>query len=529
MYGPKDLLEKIHALLSYKNKAAEKELRRFYLTMKKREMAIYQQNGGELPDDYKEWKTQKLQELKDAVLVHLTQWTAAPRPPCAYPAPSGAGLVVPTGLIPEILQWVNDNGITEFSYEDKRDFDLPKRMLSGSKPSRLRRPQVEGLKILTSPPDSPRMIPGIGTLRIATGCGKTLLAQELIRHHGVPSIFLVPSTPILKQTVKRFESAFGKKNVKAFGGGKKDIGYVTVATYQSIAKAKPDELEELKKVSLKIGDEIHHVGAETFFQASKNIPNAVYSYGLTAYEERADGGTMMVTAATGPVIYDYPAEEGIKDKYLALPGFMIYSVYTTSGEWTQYKEKKVGGKPQRVAVKKVKSIQYDGDNSLEAYRHWVLGNDILNKTVAEMANGIASEGKSVLILVDEVEHGKILHDLIPGSGYCTGGSKDNEFLMAQFNKRQLKVLIGTSTLSEGADTIPVDYLFNMQGGASISQTKQADGRALRNEEDENGVPQKPETTIIDFDFPLCKMLHRHCRIREKVHATIGEVHRTNLI
>lgn len=460
---------------------------------------------GDLPDEYVKERNAKLAELKANVHVFACEW-------------EGENLRIPTGLLPSLFNYCEANQIP-VSSEDKREFDVPRRLLLGPPAPTLRLPQAEALALLKSE----RVVPdkGVGLIRLATGVGKTALAQELIRHHGCQTIFLVPSLPILKQTVKRFEDAFGAKNVRAYGGGKKSIGWVTVATYQSVYKANPGDFDE---VVLAISDECHHVAADTLFDVLQNkLKNAVHRYGLTAFEERADNATLLVEAAVGPVIYQYDAPQAIKDGFLARPEFLIFDVFATKGNWTKYQIK---GK-KRVVQKVLASKPYDGDNALLAYRHWVLGNDILNNFVAGLARGLSEqEGKSVLILVDEKEHGDRLMALIPGAGFCIGGGADNEQLLRDFNARKLKVLLGTSTLGEGADTIAVDVLICLQGGASESGTLQAVGRALRNDpHPDTGTPRKPQTLIIDFNFPMCRILDRHGSMREKVYYPMGLVSR----
>jgi superfamily II DNA or RNA helicase len=503
--GDKDILEHIHEHFSFRNKAVEGQLRRLKKTLYFKE----RQFMGDAPDWFDGWKAKSLKELQDKLDVYCCRW-------------DGKDLLIPTGLMTSLVELMGKAEIS-LQVEDKRDWDgLSKRSLTGQKPDYLRIPQKESLEILTRD-NVPAHEKGIGLLRMATGTGKSGAAVELIRHHGVKSIFLAPSNSILKQMTKRLEVAFGKKNVRTYGGGKKEVGYVTCASYQSVFRADPSEFDDVQMV---VADECHHVGADTFFETTINkIRNAVMRYGLSAYEERADGGTMLVEAAVGPVIYSYDAARGIADGYLAKPTFMIYSVGSTEGQWTRYKEK--DGK--RTAVDTVRSIPYDRDEALQAYRHWVLGNDLLNQSVSEMVSAFVQDNKSVLILVDELEHGEKLKALLPDAGFVFGGSKDNENLLAEFNKRKLKVIVGTSCVGEGTDTIPVDVLINLMGGASISQTKQAAGRALRNEEDENGIAQKPNCLIIDFDFPHCKMLSRHSSIRQKVYEELGEIHQGSLI
>ena len=509
--GPKENLIKIREFFSFKNKAAENQIRRFKNSNHFIERRLYQSNG-ELPPEYLEWKNKKLDDLKSAVQVYACHWTNE----------SETELYVPTGLVSSLAAYIVEENLP-LTYEDQRDFEnIDRRMLVGARPGRLRKPQEEALAMIEATADLD-FVKGNGLFKIATGVGKTSLAQELIRKIGCRSLFVVPSVPILRQTVKRFEEAYGKKNVGIWGDGTKRLGYVTVATYASIYAAEAEVFDEFR---LAIFDEVHHIGADTFFAvAVERLRNVVHRYGLTAFEERADGGTMLVEAAVGPTIYAYEAPQAIEDNYLARPTYFIYDVTQTKGSWDKYKIKdKV-----RTKVSTEMSKPYNGDDDNLAYKNWVLGNDLLNSAVAEMVEAFVQDGKSILILVDEIDHGKRLMDLIPGAGYCVGGGKDNERLQKEFNQRKLKVLIGTSTLGEGADTVPVDVLIELQGGASKSKTLQADGRALRNDPDDQGVPQKPTTIIIDFNFPNCRILQRHSSLREQLHETMGEVHKGKLV
>jgi superfamily II DNA or RNA helicase len=466
---------------------------------------------GQTPDWFPEWKKKQIDEVTRQVHVF-----------CCRKMDDGS-IIVPTGLVPSLRKLSIDEKFN-IEIKDTREFDsFNRRNLVGEKPRELRKPQKLAIEAIMNPASD--QLNGVGLIEMATGIGKTAYAQELIRGLGHKAIFLVPSRSILNQTIKRYEDAFGEKNVKKYGDGKKNIGFITVATYQSVYGGDPEDFAD---IDVAIFDEVHHVAAETFYDVAMNkLKNASYRIGLTAYKERADGSTMLIEAACGPVSYSYTAAEAIADGYLAKPTFIIYSVTETSGKWTKYKINKQTNK--REAVKTLPCIEYDGDDDIEAYRNWILGNDKLNSFVANMTNQFVSEGKSVLILVDEKEHGDRLCQLIPDAGYAIGGGKDNDLLQKNFNSRTMKVLIGTSTLGEGADTVPVDVLIELQGGASASKTIQADGRALRNDPDENGVPRKPTTLIIDFDFPKCKYLHNQSEKRIKVHKLIGPINRTNML
>lgn len=506
--GSIDLIDKVNKHFYFKNTGRVSDLHRLKKTLQFKERSYASQ--GEVPDWFPQWRNKQIKDIQDKIDVYVCTKLA------------DGSLMMPTGLVPNLKAF---SIMEKFPLQitDTRDFDsLNRRNLVGESPRELRTPQILAKNAIKNP--KPSDLRGVGLIEMATGIGKTAYAQETIRELGHKAIFLVPSRSIMSQTLKRFREAFGEKNVRQYGDGQKNVGYVTVATYQSVFTGDPEDFADIDVVLM---DEVHHVAAETFYDvAMVKLKNAVYRIGLTAYKERADGSTMLIEAACGNVVYSYTAAEAIRDGYLAKPTFMIYSVTKTKGNWTKYKINKTNNK--REATKVLPCIEYNGKDDIEAYRNWVLGNDYLNNWVASMTAAFVAEGKSVLILVDEKEHGEKLMALIPDAGFAVGGGKDNDQLQKDFNSRKLKVLMGTSTLGEGADTVPVDVLFLLAGGASASKTIQADGRALRNDPDENGVPRKPTTLIIDFDFPSCDMLHGQAEKRIKIHKLIGEIHRHNL-
>lgn len=497
--GNSEVQDGLHTTLCYRDKAAEYQYSRFIKRMAFWEArGIWRLKGFDSENAFIEWSELEQAKLKAKLDVYCCTKT-------------DAGLRIPVGLNDYVARYLTERQIS-FSVLDQRNFDLPRKQLRGFCPP-LRPPQVEALRFALMGP--------IGMIRMATGVGKTLVGQEIIRHYGVRSLFLVPSKPILNQTVRRFISAYGVTNVGKYGDGRKKHRHVTVATYQSVYHSEEGEFDEYDLV---IADECHHVPADTYYEVVENkLKNAVYRYGLTADEERSDGGTILVEGATGPVVFSYDAPRAIQEGYLAEPTFIIYEITRTEGSYIKWITDK---DDNRIHDGIVQAEAYTGEDSFPAYKNWILGNDLLTQAVASLATAFQNDGKgsSVLILIDEKEHGdKLLGYLkLHGAELVTGETKNNEEVLARFNRRELKILIATSTLGEGADTVPVDVLINLMGG---TKTKQANGRALRNDPGEDGVPRKPKCLIIDFDVPVCPALHRHCEMREAVHRSCGKVHR----
>jgi superfamily II DNA or RNA helicase len=300
---------------------------------------------------------------------------------------------------------------------------------------------------------------------------------------------------------------------------------ITVATYQSVYTADQNEFCTYDVV---LFDEAHHIAADTLYEVSyKKISNAVHRIGLSADIERQDGATILVEAAAGPIIYSYPAPKAIAEGWLAKPTFQIYEVWTTKGTWVTWRE--VKGK--REAFKVNDSEPVDTEDHMKAFKNWIIGNNKLTDTVSAIAAEMVKDGKNVLILIDEKEHGEKFvenfRNLKVEAEYVYGGREDSQRVVRLFNERKLKLIVATSTLGEGADTVSVDVLINLMGG---TRPKQAIGRALRNDPDPiTGIPRKPTCLIIDFDFPNSPVLNRHSEMREEVYRTYGDVHRSKLL
>ena len=109
--GPKENLIKIREFFSFKNKAAENQIRRFKNSNHFIERRLYQSNG-ELPPEYLEWKNKKLDDLKSAVQVYACHWTNE----------SETELYVPTGLVSSLAAYIVEENLP-LTYEDQRDFE----------------------------------------------------------------------------------------------------------------------------------------------------------------------------------------------------------------------------------------------------------------------------------------------------------------------------------------------------------------------------------------------------------------------
>lgn len=99
------------------------------------------------------------------------------------------------------------------------------------------------------------------------------MACALIARHATPVLVLVDRAPLLRQWQERLRTHLGlpAEQIGQIGGGKsKRTGIVDLAMLQTLARH-DDPAALLDGYGLVVVDECHHVAADTFEAAIKNI------------------------------------------------------------------------------------------------------------------------------------------------------------------------------------------------------------------------------------------------------------------
>jgi superfamily II DNA or RNA helicase len=314
-----------------------------------------------------------------------------------------------------------------------------------------------------------------GIVNFATGLGKTLTAIHFIKHYKRTALIVCPSDSVAQQFYTQCIDAFGKNKVGFYGGGKKKINDITIGIAASITR----NTDDFKKANFGtvIFDEIHHIAADTFYNIAEAVSGAGKIFGLTATDYRSDGKDIMITAGCGPVIACRDVKWGITNGYLAEPYFLIHEVNT-------------GGKDFR-------------DNKIKNYKEHILNNSIMKNIIMNDALNMMNAGRTVLILVDEVEHGKELSQQL-GLPFATGEDPKSQDYVDKLNLGTVRGLVGTDgKIGEGSDTQNVDVLILANFVASKGPVIQAVGRSLRK------TATKSRCIILDY-IPLgSEQLTRH--------------------
>ena len=156
--------------------------------------------------------------------------------------------------------------------------------------------QQKSMRALLSEPE--------GTLQLACGKGKTVIALELITVLQVPTLIVLPDTSLLEQWTVDIASLLKVPGgVGLIQGAKNDWQKsVVLTTYHTIGSRAQNLPEEIRRwFGLIIWDEGHHVPAPTFAASAEIFYGKRLS--LTATPERDDGLHIISQYHIGPVIY----------------------------------------------------------------------------------------------------------------------------------------------------------------------------------------------------------------------------------
>jgi superfamily II DNA or RNA helicase len=149
---------------------------------------------------------------------------------------------------------------------------------------------------------------------MATGCGKTRIATEVIRHLPNDSIlFLAHRDELLQQAKARIANDCGYTPGLEQAGWHCGEARIVVASVQTMSMEHRLEAFSHDRFKYIIIDECHHAPSQTYRRILDWFPNAKI-LGLTATPDRADEKAM--GAIFESVAYEYGILQGIKDNFL---------------------------------------------------------------------------------------------------------------------------------------------------------------------------------------------------------------------
>jgi superfamily II DNA or RNA helicase len=309
-----------------------------------------------------------------------------------------------------------------------------------------------------------RNCPSGGLILQATGSGKTRLAAMLFSVlFDVKCLFVVDELTLLYQAQKEIVETIHER-VGVVGESRFKVERVSVATIQTLDLHKNDPIfrKWLDSVGVMVLDELHvQMARRNFSVVEKLQPPAVY--GLTAtLELKKKHVRLRAYSLCGPVLYEYPASEGIKDKFLVKACIV------------------------RVSVPREVELVRGGSRTMEYMRNYkkiVSHSKNRNDVVEALARAAVGDGRRVIVLVEWVKHlkilGKRLADLRPALIWGGVGSTERRKAQKSFEKDQLRLAIVNKVFQKGINIKKIDCGIDASAMRSANQAIQKLGRFLR--------------------------------------------------
>jgi superfamily II DNA or RNA helicase len=240
-----------------------------------------------------------------------------------------------------------------------------------------------------------------------------------------------------------------------------------------------------------------HLAAIVIETLANHADKAYYRFGLSATPWREDNQEIRLEGCMGKKLIE------VSPTFLIDRGFLV---------------------PPRIFMIPISHSEESVANYAESYTKHITKCWERNYRIKQFAEAFQEEGKPVMIIVDRIEHGNILEEMIKGSVFVPGSDKgedDPDDEEQDYRRRMLDacerneiILIGTQWLNTGIDAPAISVLVmagSTQASATVLQTV---GRVIRSHKDSG----KTEAVVIDF-MDSDKHMRKHSLARKRVYES----------
>ena len=426
----------------------------------------------------------------------------------------------PTGFLKFIPSYILDHSIKEVSSSIHYDLDdISNEYISQVlKGITLRSDQVDSIyKLLKYKRGLIQLPTGIGKSEIIIGLCKVLFDKS---NTNFNALILEPTTILVNGTISRFKK-YGI-NATTYNSNRGNINGIVVAHPTSLnndLKKNPDLLND---VQVFICDEAHHLVAKTWKSLFKSLVSVEFSVGVSASVVDLDTPYISnikdlspeqasIVGITGDLLTNIPASYYVSRGILARP--LLFRLNNKANEWIS---------------------PYHQFNWMHI-RSKKLESEVRSDKVAKVASYLSVSGYKSLILVSTKRHANIISKLLSkyvgednfrcsfGSGVFTKYSSDSDSLVKcnseedtikMYESGELKILIGTSHIYEGADIPNLDAVILASVGKQSRRIIQGTGRAIRR------TKTGKYAYIIDFTDVDDVVLSKHSRERRNIYTEV---------
>ena len=335
-----------------------------------------------------------------------------------------------------------------------------------------------------------------GIIVLPTGAGKTRIALAAIASVSAPTLIVVPTLELMDQWERRLARFFNCK-IGRFGGGKKNLEVLTIATYDS-AYIYAEKLGN--KFMLIVFDEVHHLPSPGYRQIAE-LNAAPYRLGLTATPEREDGLHVDLSLLVGSIVYRLRPRH-LAGRYLA--DFDVVKIKVKLKEDEKEKYKTLMEKYRKylesrgIRLKSVKDFEklvmksgLDRE-AREALLAWREARKIAfnaSQKIEVLKEILAKHrGDRVIIFAENNKVVRMisLRFLIPEITYKTG-SEERKAIMKKFRKGEINAVVTSRVLEEGVDVPEANVAIVLSGTGSRREFIQRLGRILRPKEGKRAI------------------------------------------
>ena len=327
-----------------------------------------------------------------------------------------------------------------------------------------------------------------GVVVLPTGSGKTIVALAAIAHHRCPTLVVVPTLELMDQWESKVRRFF-ETNIGRYGGGRKEMGFITISTYDS-AYINAEVLGN--KFKLIIFDEVHHLPSSGYRQIAE-LSAAPCRLGLTATPEREDGLHIDLSYLVGKIVYRKGVKE-LSGKYLADFDVITIRVKLKSEEKERYRQfvRKYRAYLRKHGIK-IRSIK-DFENMVmrsgldrearEALLAWREARRIAFNASEKMLalKEILSKhrGDKVIIFTENTDMVRRISKelLIPEVTYKTDDD-ERRAVLEGFRTGKFRAIVTSRVLEEGVDVPDANIAIILSGTGSRREFIQRLGRVLR--------------------------------------------------
>ena len=239
-----------------------------------------------------------------------------------------------------------------------------------------------------------------------------------------------------------------------------------------------------------------HLAAIVIETLANHAERAYYRFGLSATPWREDNQEIRLEGCMGKKLVE------VSPTFLIDRGFLV---------------------PPRIFMIPINHSEAS-DTYADSYTKHITKCWERNYRIKQFAEAFQEEGRPVMIIVDRVEHGNILQEMIKNSVFVPGSDKgedDPDDEEQDYRRRMLNscekneiILIGTQWLNTGIDAPAISVLImagSTQASATVLQTV---GRVIRTHKDSG----KDEAVVIDF-MDADKHMKKHSLARKRVYES----------